>query len=34
MAALSEPMLSRLSYELPSGDYAYEIKWDGFHAIV
>jgi ATP-dependent DNA ligase len=34
MLSLPEPMLSRLSSELPSGDYAYEIKWDGFRAIV
>ena len=27
-------MLSRLSHDLPSGDYAYELKWDGFRAIV
>ena len=34
MPPLPEPMLSRLSHELPSGDYAFEIKWDGFRAIV
>jgi bifunctional non-homologous end joining protein LigD len=32
--ALPEPMLAR-SGQLPtSGDYAYEVKWDGFRAIV
>jgi bifunctional non-homologous end joining protein LigD len=34
MRPLPEPMLSRLSHELPSGDYAYELKWDGFRAVV
>ena len=34
MPALPQPMLSRLSHDLPSGDYAYELKWDGFRAIV
>jgi ATP-dependent DNA ligase len=29
-----EPMLAKLSDELPSGDYLYEPKWDGFRAIV
>jgi bifunctional non-homologous end joining protein LigD len=33
-SALLEPMLAR-SGKLPlSGDYAYELKWDGFRAIV
>jgi ATP-dependent DNA ligase len=27
-------MLAKLSDELPSGDYLYEPKWDGFRAIV
>jgi ATP-dependent DNA ligase len=27
-------MLAKLSAELPSGDYLYEPKWDGFRAIV
>jgi ATP-dependent DNA ligase len=27
-------MLAKLSEELPSGDYLYEPKWDGFRAIV
>ena len=32
-SALPEPMLAR-SGRLPvSGDYAYEVKWDGFRAI-
>ena len=34
MPALPEPMLSRLSRELPLGDYAYELKWDGLRAMV
>jgi ATP-dependent DNA ligase len=29
-----EPMLAKLSDELPSGDYLYEPKWDGFRALV
>jgi ATP-dependent DNA ligase len=29
-----EPMLAKLGGELPSGDYLYEPKWDGFRAIV
>src|SRR5882672_9173249 len=29
-----EPMLAKLSTELPVGDYLYEPKWDGFRAIV
>src|SRR6185503_6919422 len=29
-----EPMLAKLADELPSGDYLYEPKWDGFRAIV
>jgi ATP-dependent DNA ligase len=29
-----EPMLAKLGDELPSGDYLYEPKWDGFRAIV
>jgi ATP-dependent DNA ligase len=33
-SALPEPMLAR-SGRLPTGgDYAYEVKWDGFRAIV
>src|SRR5262245_18567006 len=33
-SALPEPMLAR-SGQLPTtGDYAYELKWDGFRAIV
>ena len=32
-SALPEPMLAR-SGQLPmSGDYAYEVSWDGFRAI-
>jgi ATP-dependent DNA ligase len=31
---LIEPMLARLADEIPSGDYLYEPKWDGFRAIV
>lgn len=32
-SALPEPMLAR-SGQLPtSGDYAYELKWDGFSQI-
>jgi ATP-dependent DNA ligase len=29
-----EPMLAKLGDELPTGDYLYEPKWDGFRAIV
>jgi ATP-dependent DNA ligase len=29
-----EPMLAKLSDELPSGGFLYEPKWDGFRAIV
>jgi ATP-dependent DNA ligase len=29
-----EPMLAKLAEELPSGEYLYEPKWDGFRAIV
>ena len=29
-----EPMLAKLSTELPAGDYLFEPKWDGFRAIV
>jgi ATP-dependent DNA ligase len=29
-----EPMLAKLSDELPAGDFLYEPKWDGFRAIV
>jgi ATP-dependent DNA ligase len=29
-----EPMLAKLADEIPSGDYLYEPKWDGFRAIV
>ena len=29
-----EPMLAKLSEELPAGDFLYEPKWDGFRAIV
>lgn len=33
-SALPEPMLAR-SGQLPTrGDYAYELKWDGFRAVV
>jgi len=27
-------MLARAEHKLPAGDYAYEVKWDGFRAIV
>ena len=27
-------MLAKLTRELPTGDYLYEPKWDGFRAIV
>ena len=29
-----KPMLARLTDALPSGDFLYEPKWDGFRAIV
>jgi len=29
-----DPMLAKLADELPTGDYLYEPKWDGFRAIV
>ena len=29
-----EPMLAKLADQLPSGDYLYEPKWDGFRALV
>jgi ATP-dependent DNA ligase len=29
-----EPMLAKLSDEVPAGEYLYEPKWDGFRAIV
>src|SRR6187397_1296945 len=29
-----EPMLAKLTRELPVGDFLYEPKWDGFRAIV
>ncbi|HEX3943462.1 MAG TPA: ATP-dependent DNA ligase [Rhizomicrobium sp.] len=29
-----EPMLAKLADELPTGDYLYEPKWDGFRAII
>lgn len=29
-----EPMLAKLADEVPSGEYLYEPKWDGFRAIV
>jgi ATP-dependent DNA ligase len=29
-----EPMLAKLADELPSGEFLYEPKWDGFRAIV
>jgi ATP-dependent DNA ligase len=29
-----EPMLAKLSDELPTGEFLYEPKWDGFRAIV
>jgi ATP-dependent DNA ligase len=28
-----EPMLAKLAYELPVGDFLYEPKWDGFRAL-
>jgi hypothetical protein len=30
---LPSPMLSRLG-PIPSGDYAFEVKWDGFRALL
>jgi bifunctional non-homologous end joining protein LigD len=32
--SLPEPMLARSGRLLASSDYAYEVKWDGFRAIV
>jgi ATP-dependent DNA ligase len=32
--ALPEPMLARAESTLPVGDYAFEVKWDGFRAVV
>jgi ATP-dependent DNA ligase len=29
-----EPMLAKLSSDIPAGDFLYEPKWDGFRAIV
>jgi ATP-dependent DNA ligase len=29
-----EPMLAKLADEVPSGDFLYEPKWDGFRAII
>ena len=29
-----EPMLAKLAEEIPSGDFLYEPKWDGFRSIV
>ena len=29
-----EPMLAKIAEEIPSGDFLYEPKWDGFRAIV
>src|SRR6187397_3247104 len=29
-----EPMLAKISHELPNGPFLYEPKWDGFRAIV
>ncbi|PYR35609.1 MAG: ATP-dependent DNA ligase, partial [Acidobacteria bacterium] len=29
-----EPMLARLTDEIPEGAFLYEPKWDGFRAIV
>lgn len=34
MPSLPDPMLSRPGREVPSAGYAYEVKWDGFRAIV
>jgi ATP-dependent DNA ligase len=33
-SALPEPMLARSGRLPASGDYAYEVKWDGFRASV
>ena len=33
-SALPEPMLARSGRVPMSGDYAFEVKWDGFRAIV
>jgi hypothetical protein len=33
-SALPEPMLARSGRLPTSGDYAYEVKWDGFRAVV
>jgi bifunctional non-homologous end joining protein LigD len=33
-SALPEPMLARSGRLPTSGDYAYEVKWDGFQALV
>jgi ATP-dependent DNA ligase len=33
MAVLVDPMLARLVRELPTGDWRYEPKWDGFRCI-
>ena len=33
-SALPEPMLARSGRLPTSGDYVYEVKWDGFRAIV
>src|SRR3954466_7983775 len=33
-SVLPEPMLARSGRLPTSGDYAYEVKWDGFRAIV
>jgi len=33
MALLVEPMLAKLVRELPTGDYFYEPKWDGFRCL-
>jgi ATP-dependent DNA ligase len=30
---LPSPMLAR-SGPIPNGDYAFEVKWDGFRAVV
>jgi len=34
VAILVDPMLARLSSELPRGDVLYEPKWDGFRCVV
>ena len=33
-SAIPEPMLARSGALPTSGDYAYELKWDGFRSIV